>query len=155
MTKDELIIEHLGRCTENNLFKASVEHWLATGKASGSFRAFLHSMMEDHTKQQITSLESQLKERDERIKQYNKMLDPILDWGQSPESGLKLGQSITKEVLRMAKESKEKDQEIQALKEALKDAIKGFESAIMLAQTDFYSNYFKEVQDRCRKLIGD
>jgi ribosomal protein S20 len=57
--------------------------------------------------------------------------------------------------LRMAKESKEKDQEIQALKEALKDAIKGFESAIMLAQTDFYSNYFKEVQDRCRKLIGD
>jgi predicted RNase H-like nuclease (RuvC/YqgF family) len=98
--------------------------------------------------EKIASLESQLREKDERIKQYNKMLDPILDWGQSPESGLKLGQSITKEVLRMAKESKGKDQEIQALKEVLKQFLHVYD--VGDTDTDVYN-----LVESCRKLIWD
>lgn len=51
---DELVDFHLQRFTENNLFRASVENWLATGRTSGSFRAALHAMMEEYSNVIIT-----------------------------------------------------------------------------------------------------
>ena len=117
----------------------------------------------------IASLESQLKDKDRIISEYRSLLDPILDWGwgASPESGIKLGQSITEEVLRLAKESRGKDQEIERLKDAIKSRnIDQEEDALLIADLreslrkclrqwslSNDSRLSQEFVDRCRKLI--
>lgn len=48
---DELIEGHLRQFTEQTLFRASAERWMQTGKASGSFRASLHAMLQEYADQ--------------------------------------------------------------------------------------------------------
>lgn len=45
---DDIIKHRLRKFTENNLYRSSAEHWLETGKVSGSFRSSLHGMIEDY-----------------------------------------------------------------------------------------------------------
>jgi hypothetical protein len=47
------------------------------------------------------------------------------------------------------------DNGTEELREALKAAVNGLKSARMLAQTDYYEQYFDNLLYRCRKLIGD
>lgn len=55
-----------------------------------------------------TAMYHQSQQRIQELEQWqteaNLVLNPILDWGQSKDAGIKLGQSITIEVLRRAKE---------------------------------------------------
>lgn len=45
---DDLIYEHLHRFSENNPFRASLDHFRETGKPSGSFRDALHALLEEY-----------------------------------------------------------------------------------------------------------
>lgn len=108
-------------------------------------------------KQQIASLESQLKEKDRIIYEYEQLLDPIFNWGNSPEAGLKLGESITKKALELAKSSQEKDREIAALRSVIKDDKRINESDLYHAQSNLeISNRLIEEKDKeIERLNGD
>lgn len=60
----------------------------------------------DDLKAQLSSLRAENQDKDRLLIEYRKLLDPILDWGQTEglEHGLKLGESITTAVLNRAKE---------------------------------------------------
>lgn len=72
---DAFIHEHLGRFGENNLFRASLDHFRESGKPSGSFRASLHAMLDEYAKEQ-TSL---LKEENEALKERQRYLEEYRD----------------------------------------------------------------------------
>jgi chromosome segregation ATPase len=77
-TMDRLIDEHLIRFTENNSFKSSAEHWLQSGKMSGSFRASLHLLMEEYTSlKESGEIEQLRKELDERNGYYESKIEKL------------------------------------------------------------------------------
>jgi hypothetical protein len=47
---DDFINGHLGYFGENNLSRASLDHFRETGKLSGTFRAAIHAMLLDYAK---------------------------------------------------------------------------------------------------------
>jgi hypothetical protein len=47
---DDFINGHLGHFGENNLSRASLDHFRETGKLSGTFRAAIHAMLLDYAK---------------------------------------------------------------------------------------------------------
>ena len=106
-------------------------------------------LMEASQKQReyIASLESQLRERDRIIAEYHSLIIPLHEWAHN-NTAFKLGESITKRILEMAKSSVDKDQEIQALKEALRHFIHVYD--VGDTDTDVYN-----LVESCRKLIGD
>jgi hypothetical protein len=83
---------------------------------NASLREQLHER-DETMREQVSSLCSSLSEKDRLISEYKELLNPIIDWGQSQD--FPLGSSITKNVLELAKSAKEKEKEIQELKEEL------------------------------------
>ena len=93
------------------------------------------------------SLESQTKDKDRIIAEYHSLILPLHEWAHN-NAAFKLGESITKRILEMAKSSVDKDQEIQALKEALIHFIHVYD--VGDTDTDVYN-----LVESCRKLIGE
>jgi hypothetical protein len=55
--QDELIIKHLEKFGQNNLFRASLDHFIETGMPSGSFYLSLCEMLSEHASQQNEALQ--------------------------------------------------------------------------------------------------
>ena len=119
------------------------------------------------------SLESQTKDKDRIIAEYHSLILPLHEWAHN-NAAFKLGESITKRILEMAKSSVDKDKEIQALKEdhfkslvfisdqgvnlaelreALREAVDRLDRSsktLSMAQKEI-----GKTLEKCRKLIGD
>jgi hypothetical protein len=66
------------------------------------------------------SLESQLKDKDRIIAEYHSLILPLHEWAHN-NTAFKLGESITKRILEMAKSSVDKDKEIERLNHVIID----------------------------------
>jgi hypothetical protein len=62
--QDELIIKHLEKFGQNNLFRASLDHFIETGMPSGSFYLSLCEMLSEHASQQNEALQLELETKD-------------------------------------------------------------------------------------------
>jgi hypothetical protein len=68
----------------------------------------------------LASLESQLKDKDRIIAEYHSLIIPLHEWAHN-NTAFKLGESITKRILEMAKSSVDKDKEIERLNHVIID----------------------------------
>jgi hypothetical protein len=67
--QDELIIKHLEKFGQNNLFRASLDHFIETGMPSGSFYLSLCEMLSEHASQQNEALQE---EKDEQAENWQR-----------------------------------------------------------------------------------
>jgi len=79
-----------------------------------SLKKLYNDLLESHAKQVIENRD--LKSVNN---QWAKLLDPIIEWGQSGESRIGLGESITSNVLEMAKDHKRLESELLKAKDRI------------------------------------
>lgn len=91
-----------------------------------------------------TKYASKLEQSEERRRQAMELLDPILEWGQSKEAEIKLGESITKVVLERATLWQKAEAEKKQLRDALAKAVDFLNNG----QSDFH-----EVVDACEEVL--
>jgi DNA repair exonuclease SbcCD ATPase subunit len=92
--RDNLIYEHLHRFGENNLFRASLDHFRETGNPSGSFYAALHAMLSEHASQQTEALQAEIERLKERL---DKDINALLHLGMAKDEQIERLKNIIKD----------------------------------------------------------
>jgi hypothetical protein len=95
--------------------------------------ATLHS---SQLKEELSALREELENEKSKNKQWRDMVNPILEWGQSSESKIQLGQSITKVVLHRAKDWHSLREENERLRKAL-EPLEDFASEVCYREPYF------------------